>query len=63
MTAGMKILQIERVVGHLINGAGIKVLCAHFKFDDKDDASIDDNRVDALSHARDRELQGDPAIA
>ena len=28
----MKILQIERVVGYLIDGAHIKVLSAHFKF-------------------------------
>ena len=45
MTAGMKILQIERVVRHLIDGAGIKVLGARFKFDDEDDALADDNRT------------------
>ena len=59
----MKILQIERVVRHLIDGAGIKVLGARFKFDDEDDALADDNRVYALAHAWDREFQRDPPVA
>jgi hypothetical protein len=63
VTAGMKILQIERVVRHLIDGAGIKVLGAHFKFDDEDNARADDNRVYALAHAWDREFQRNPPVA
>ena len=63
MTSGVKILQIERIVGHLINSAGIKVFCAHFKFDDEDKALMDDNRIHALTHAWNREFQSDPAVA
>jgi hypothetical protein len=62
VTASMEILQIQRVVRHLINGCSIVAIGANFEFDDEDYALIDHDCIDALSHARDRKFQCNPAI-
>jgi len=62
VTVSVKILQIQRVVHHLVDGARAVVLRAHFKFKDEDDAVSNDDRIDPLTHPRDGKFQGDPAI-
>jgi hypothetical protein len=53
----MEVLQIERVVNHLVNSAGDVLLGTHLEFDDEDNALEDDDRIDALTHAWDRKFQ------
>jgi hypothetical protein len=60
MTARMEILQIERVVRHLVNSACVVVLGPHFEFNDQDDPLEDHDGIDTFAHARDRKFEGDP---
>lgn len=63
VTAFVEILQVEAIVDRLVDCAGIEVGGAHLELDDKDHAVQDDNRIGTPAHARDGELQRQPAIA
>jgi hypothetical protein len=57
----VEILQIQRVVDHLINCGSFVMLASNLEFNDEHDALIDHNGIDALTHAWDREFKRDPA--
>ena len=57
MTAEVEVLQIEGVVVDLVDRASVELLCADFEFDHVDRVAGDENRVGALAHPGDEELQ------
>ena len=60
VTPRMEILQVKRVVHHLIDGARVVVLGPHLEFNDEDDALMNHNDIDTLAHAWDGELKRNP---
>ena len=57
VAAQMEILQIERVVVDLVDRASVELFCADLEFDHVDRVAGDEDRVRALAHSGDEELQ------
>ena len=57
MTRFVEILQVQRVVPHLIQRGAIERRLANFELHNEDHGADEDDGVDAASHSRDVELQ------
>ncbi len=62
MARGMKILQIKRIIGNLLNGGRCETIGTDLKLDHKNDAPEQHDSVGALSHSRDRKFKSKPTF-
>jgi hypothetical protein len=46
----------------LVEGGRVETVRTNFELDDKDDSGRDQHQIGTLSHARNRELKGNPAV-
>ena len=53
----MEVLEIQRVVRHLIDRVTSEFLGARLEFENEDDGTDDEENIDPLAHSRDRVLE------